>query len=81
MARSAIFFAIGVMFLQAAITTLGVLIVLALREPTQGLAVVGGLVVLAVVLGIVGIRLLKANHLPGVTRLKHDVHEIAEAVK
>ncbi len=79
-ARSAVSLLVGVMFLQAALTSLAVL-VLMLRGAALGFAVVGGLFAVAVVLGLLGIHGLKRRNLHTVARLKLDVREVAEAVK
>ena len=80
-ANSAVFFVAGVMFLQAAITTLGVLLVLLVHSTALGLAVVGGLVLVAVALGLTGLRLVKGFKLNTPRRLKLDAQKISEAVK
>ena len=81
MARSAIFLVAGVMFVQAALTSFGVLLVLVLRGPAPGLALVAGLLAVAALLATIGIRVLKANHVQSASRLERDVREIIEAVK
>jgi cytochrome c biogenesis protein CcdA len=81
MSSSALFFVAGVMFLQAAITTLGVLLVLLVHSTALGFAVVGGLLLVAAALGLVGVRVVKGFKLNAPERLKLDARKIAEAVK
>jgi hypothetical protein len=80
-ARSAVLLAVGVMFLQAAVTLLGVAVLLVVRDTALGFAVVGALVAIALVLGILAIRGMKRHEMRGAERLKLDARAIAEAVK
>ena len=80
-AHSALFLLAGLMFLQAAVSSLGVLLILILGATPLGFVVVGGLVIVAAALGLVGIRAAKQNKFDSAERIKLDMREIAEAVK
>jgi hypothetical protein len=80
-ARSGLFLAGGVMFLQAAITLLGVVLVIMLHDTALRLAVVGGFVAIVVALGLLGIRGMKRHEMHSGARLKLDGRAIAQAVK
>jgi len=78
---SAVLLLAGFVFLQAAITTLGVLLVLLLGATALGFVIVGGLLLIAAVLALVGLRGIRQIKLHSVERAELDVREIAEAVK
>ena len=73
---------IGVLFAQAALTTLGVLAVIALGAGLASLAVVLVLAAISAVLIIVGTRSLTQRKLPKTTaRLALDAKQVMETVK
>ena len=80
-ASSAAFFVAAAMLLQAALTTLGVLLVLMVHSTALGFVVVAGFVVTAAVLGLLGVRVVKSFKLNSPDRLKLDARKISEAVR
>jgi hypothetical protein len=75
--------AVGVMFLQGALTTLGVVLVLAFGVGVAAVALVVGLAVIGVVCSVVALRALERRKLPHTTaRLALDAQEVMmETVK
>jgi putative superfamily III holin-X len=74
--------AIGVMFLQGALTTLGVVLVLAFGVGVAAIALVAGLAAVGVVLSVVALRALERRKLPRTTgRLALDAQRVMETVK
>ena len=74
--------AIGVMFLQGALTTLGVVLVLAFGVGVAAIALVAGLAAVGVVLSVVALRALERRKLPRTTgRLALDAQRVMENVK
>jgi len=81
-AGSALLVGAGVMFAQAALTTLGVLLVLAFGAGLASALVVVALVVIAASLIVVGIRAAKGQKLRRTSkRLKTDAQQVLETVK
>jgi hypothetical protein len=81
-ASSAVLLIVGVMFLQAALVTLGVLLVLALGAGVASVAVVVGLAVIGVAVLLFARRALAQRKLPHTTaRLKLDAKQVMETVK
>lgn len=79
---SAIVLAAGVMCLQAALVTLGVLLVLALGVGAASALVVLGLLACAALFVVVGLRSLRGSKLPRTTaRLTSDAKQVLETVK
>lgn len=73
---------LGVMFLQAALTTLGVLLVVAFGVGIAASAVVIGLAAVGLVLAVVGVRMLDRKKLPQTSaRLSVDAKQVLETVK
>jgi uncharacterized membrane protein YqjE len=73
---------VGVMFVQATLTTLGVLLVLALGSGLASVAVVVVLAAIAGILLLVGVRHLQRRKLPRTTeRLAMDAKQVMETVK
>ena len=81
LASSAFLLLAGLIMLQAAITTLGVLLVLLLRPPALGFIVVFASAAIALALGVFGLQKAKLNELQVGKRAKRDAREIAEAIK
>jgi len=81
LATSAILLLGALILLQAALTTLGVLLVLLLRAPGLGFVVVAAFLVIAGVLALFGLRQIEQKKLHVGERAKRDAHAIAEAVK
>jgi hypothetical protein len=79
---SAILLLAGAMCLQAAVVTLGVLLVLALGVSFASVAVVVALVAIAALLVVLGLRSLKGRKLPRTAaRLSSDAKQVLETVK
>ena len=79
---SAILLGAGAMCLQAALVTLGVLLVLALGVSVASVVVVLALVAIAAVLLVLGVRSLQRSKLPRTTaRLSSDAKQVLETVK
>ena len=79
---SALALGVGVIFFQAALVTLGVLLVLALGPGIGAVIVVVGLLAIAVVCAVVGVRALQQKKLPRTTaRLSTDAKQVLETVK
>ncbi|MEO8901348.1 MAG: phage holin family protein [Polyangiaceae bacterium] len=79
---SLIWLAFGALFAQAALTTLGVLAVLALGVSVASFAVVVVLAAVSTALLSVGVRALKQRSLPNVTqRLAMDAKQVMETAK
>jgi len=79
---SALLLGAGAMCLQAAIVTLGVLLVLALGVSVASGLVVLGLAVIAGVLLLLGVRSAQRAKLPRTTaRLRADAKQVLESVK
>jgi len=79
---SAALLGMAAMFFQAALVTLGVLLVLALGVGVASLAVVVALAVIATVFAVVGLRSLQLKPLPRTTaRLSSDAKQVLETVK
>lgn len=79
---SAILLASGAMCLQAALVTLGVLLVVALGVGAASVLVVLGLLAFAAVLLAFGARSLRRSKLPRTTaRLRADAKQVLETVK
>jgi uncharacterized membrane protein len=79
---SALLLGAGAMCLQAALVTLGVLLVLALGVGVASVLVVFGLVVIAAALMLVGVHAIKGRKLPRTTdRLASDAKQVLETVK
>ena len=73
---------IGAMFLQAALATLGVLLVLAFGVGLAAVAVVVGLVAIGLIAGVLGVRALEGRKLPKTTaRISEDAKQVLETVK
>lgn len=66
---------------QAALTTLGVMLVLMLHATATAWAVVGGFLVVALLLAASGGAALKRNSLAKLARVKTDVQKVAAAAK
>ena len=81
LATSAILLLAALLMIQAALSTLGVLLVLMLHATALGFAVVAAFAVLALGLGLFGIRQAQQNKLHVGQRAKRDTREIVEAVK
>ena len=80
--ESLIWLAVGVLFAQAALSTLGVLAVLALGVGVAALGVVLVLAAVSAALMIIGVRALKTRKLPKTTaRLTMDAKQVMETVK
>ncbi len=80
--ESLIWIAVGTLFAQAALTTLGVLAVLALGVGIAALSIVLVLAAISTVLLIVGVRALKQRKLPKTTaRFALDAKQVMETVK
>ena len=71
----------GLMIFEAALTTLGVLLVLRLHAAPLAWLVVAGFLLVAVVLALLGVSALKRNNLSKLGRVATDAREIVEAVK
>lgn len=70
------------MFFQAALATLGVLLVLAFGAGLAAAAVVVGLALIGVGLALAALRALDHKHLPKTTaRLSNDAKQVLETVK
>ena len=80
-ATSAVFMVAALIMLQAAITTLGVLLLMLLPERALGFIVVAAFLAIAVGLGLLGLHRLQQNKVEVGQRAKRDAREIAEAVK
>jgi len=80
-ATSAIFLLAALVMVQAAITTLGVLLLLMLPAPALGFVVVAAFAAIAVGLGLLGLHKLEQHQVQVGQRAKRDAREIAEAVK
>jgi len=80
-ATSAIFLVGALLMIQAALTTLGVLLILLLRPLALGFVVVAAFAAVAVGLALFGLHKLEQNKIHVGQRAKRDVREIAEAVK
>jgi Flp pilus assembly protein TadB len=79
---SALLLGAGAMCLQAALVTLGVLLVLALGVGVASVFVVIGLLVIAAALLAVGVRSMQGRKLPRTTdRLASDAKQVLETVK
>lgn len=78
---AAVLLAASVFVLQAALTTLGVLLVLMLHAAAIAWLVVGGVFAVAVLLAALGAAALRRNHLAKIGRVKVDARKIAEAAK
>jgi|SRR6185369_1145709 len=79
---SAIMLGVGVMCLQAALVTLGVLLVLALGVGAASALVVLGMLVFAALFVVIGLRSLRGSKLPRTTaRLTSDAKQVLETVK
>jgi len=79
---SAVLLGVGVMCLQAALVTLGVLLVLALGVGAASALVVLGLLAFAALFVVVGLRSLRGSKLPRTTaRLSSDAKQVLETVK
>ncbi|HYQ30063.1 MAG TPA: phage holin family protein [Polyangiaceae bacterium] len=79
---SALLLGAGAMFLQAALVTLGVSLVLALGSSIASVVVVLALVVVAASLLVLGLRSLRREKLPRTTaRLSADAKRVLETVK
>lgn len=79
---SLIWIGVGVIFAQAALTTLGVLAVLALGASIASLGVIVLLAAIAATLLSIGVRALKQRKLPHATaRLASDAKQVMETVK
>jgi len=79
---SAIMLGAGAMCLQAALVTLGVLLVLALGVGVASVAVVLALVAVAALLLVLGVRSLQRRKLPRTSaRLSSDAKQVLETVK
>jgi len=79
---SAVALGVGVMFLQAALVTSGVLLVLALGPGIGAVLVVGVLFAIAIACGVIGLRALQHQKLPRTTaRLSTDAKQVLETVK
>jgi len=79
---SAVLIGAGVMCLQAALVTLGVLLVLALGVGASSAGVVLGLLALGAVLLVLGLRSARLGKLPRTTaRLSSDAKQVLETVK
>lgn len=73
---------VGAMFLQAALATLGVLLVMAFGVGVAATAVVVGLAGIGVVLALLGMRTLERKKLPQTTaRITADAKQVLETVK
>jgi len=81
LAKAAIFVFAGTVFLQAGLTSLGVLLLLTLRGTALGFVVVAGFFAVAGVLALVGVRLLKDHPSRTPDRLKLDGRALTEALK
>ncbi|HYP78049.1 MAG TPA: phage holin family protein [Polyangiaceae bacterium] len=79
---SAVLFGAAAMCLQAAIVTLGVLLVLALGVGVASASVVLALAAIAAVLVVLGVRSARLGKLPRTTaRLSSDAKQVMETVK
>jgi uncharacterized membrane protein YqjE len=79
---SALLLGAGAMFLQAALVTLGVSLVLALGSSVASVVVVLALVAVAASLLVLGLRSLRREKLPRTTaRLSADAKRVLETVK
>jgi len=79
---SALLLGAGVMVLQAALITLGVLLVLALGVGAASVLVVLGLVAFAALLLLLGVRSVRHRRLPSTTaRLSSDAKQVLETIK
>jgi ABC-type multidrug transport system fused ATPase/permease subunit len=81
LATSAMLLLAALILFQAAITTLGVLLVLMLHATALGFVVVGAFAALALALGFFGIHQVERTKLHVGQRAKRDAREIVEAVK
>ncbi len=72
---------VALMAFQAALTTLGVLLLLMLHASAASFGVVGALVVFALILALVARNSLKRNPVRSIDRVKTDGAEIIEAIK
>jgi uncharacterized membrane protein YqjE len=81
LAASAILLLAALMLIQAAVTTLGVLVILMLRGTELGFVVVAAFAAVAVALGLFGLHKAEQNKLHVGQRAKRDAREIVEAVK
>ena len=81
LATSAMLLLAALILFQAAITTLGVLLVLMLHATALGFVVVGAFAALALALGFFGIHQAERTKLHVGQRAKRDAREIVEAVK
>ena len=74
--------AAGAMFLQAALTTLGVILVVQLGAGVAAVALVVGLAGVGVALSVIALRALERRKLPRTTtRLALDTRQVMETVK
>ncbi len=71
----------GLMIFEAALTTLGVLLVLRLHAASAAWLVVAAFLLVAVALALFGASTLKRNRLSKVGRAADDAREIVEALK
>ena len=79
---SALLLAAGAMFLQAALVTLGVLLVLALGASIASGVIVLALACIATSLLLIGVRAVRQEKLPRTTaRLSTDAKQVLETVK
>ena len=79
---SLVWIVVGVLFAQAALTTLGVLAVLALGAGVASVGVVVLLAAIAATFFVIGVRALKQRKLPRSTaRLASDAKRVMETVK
>lgn len=82
MLGSALLLGVGAMFLQAALVTLGVLLVLALGVSLASVGIVLGLLAIAGLLLVLGVRSARHQKLPRTTaRLSSDAKQVLETVK
>ena len=79
---SAVLLGAGVMFLQAALVTLGVLLVLALGVGAASAGVILGLLLFAALFLVLGVRSMQRSKLPRTSaRLSSDAKQVLETVK
>ncbi len=71
----------GLMIFEAALTTMGVLLVIRLHAAPAAWLVVAGFLLAAVVLAVLGVSTLKRNKLSKAGRIANDTREIVETVK
>jgi hypothetical protein len=79
---SLLLLALGAMFLQAALSTLGVVLVLAFGVGVVAAGVIVLLAAIGIALALIAMRSLERRKLPRTTaRLAMDAHEVMETVK